>query len=467
MANLPETEDFAEGTYQIETSDRVLGGPGGIANKQAEQLGNRTAWLRGAIAKIVNGTTTVGKAAKLATSRTLRFKGALSGSGSYDGGSDTEITLTLADSGVAAGSYTKVTINEKGLATGGSNPTSLSDYGITDGVSKAESGVGSVPEEIRGNLSDLPTTRFVTVSNLTTDKPANVAYAAGVHLKFPGDRYGFDLISSINSEWFGLRRIDKDGNGTWRVLYHSGNFDPAGKADKATTLGGYGISDAYTKTETKTAIADAVAALVASSPESLDTLKELADALGRDPNFATTMTNALAAKAPLASPNFSGIPQVPTAPEGDNSAKAANTNFVYLAFSRLLVSATESIKGIARFASQAEVNAGADDNSIVTPKKLRSGFQIQLSVNGYIYFPSWLGGLVWQWGNRAFTSGATSTFTTPFPNEALIVWALPNSIVGGSPSTVAANVQSLNQQSMILSWTAGGTYNFFWFALGR
>lgn len=40
----------------------------------------------------------------------------------------------------------------------------------------------------------------------------------------------------------------------------------------------------------------AVAALVGSSPEALDTLAELADALGNDPNFATTMLNALAGK---------------------------------------------------------------------------------------------------------------------------------------------------------------------------
>lgn len=43
----------------------------------------------------------------------------------------------------------------------------------------------------------------------------------------------------------------------------------------------------------------AVAALVGSSPEALDTLAELADALGNDPNFATTMLNALAGKQPL------------------------------------------------------------------------------------------------------------------------------------------------------------------------
>ncbi|GCZ18356.1 phage tail protein [Escherichia coli] len=43
----------------------------------------------------------------------------------------------------------------------------------------------------------------------------------------------------------------------------------------------------------------AISALVDSSPEALDTLNELAAALGNDPNFATTMTNALAGKQPL------------------------------------------------------------------------------------------------------------------------------------------------------------------------
>ncbi|WP_105266219.1 prophage tail fiber N-terminal domain-containing protein [Escherichia sp. MOD1-EC6097] len=42
-----------------------------------------------------------------------------------------------------------------------------------------------------------------------------------------------------------------------------------------------------------------LAALVDSSPETLDTLNELAAALGNDPNFATTVTNALAGKQPL------------------------------------------------------------------------------------------------------------------------------------------------------------------------
>lgn len=63
-----------------------------------------------------------------------------------------------------------------------------------------------------------------------------------------------------------------------------------------------------TQIATTAFVKSAIAALVASSPAALDTLNELAAALGNDPNFATTMTNALAGKQPLDSTltNLSG-----------------------------------------------------------------------------------------------------------------------------------------------------------------
>lgn len=50
--------------------------------------------------------------------------------------------------------------------------------------------------------------------------------------------------------------------------------------------------------------------LVASAPSTLDTLNELATALGNDANFSTTVTNSLAAKAPSASPTFTGTTKI-------------------------------------------------------------------------------------------------------------------------------------------------------------
>lgn len=46
MANLPETPVFTADIYQIETTDRVLGGPDGVVNLQAKQIADRTAYLK-------------------------------------------------------------------------------------------------------------------------------------------------------------------------------------------------------------------------------------------------------------------------------------------------------------------------------------------------------------------------------------------------------------------------------------
>ena len=72
----------------------------------------------------------------------------------------------------------------------------------------------------------------------------------------------------------------------------------------------------------------AIAALVASSPAALDTLNELAAALGNDANFAATVTNALALKAPLASPALTGNPTAPTQAQFDADTSLATTAFV-------------------------------------------------------------------------------------------------------------------------------------------
>ena len=71
-----------------------------------------------------------------------------------------------------------------------------------------------------------------------------------------------------------------------------------------------------------------IANLADSAPAALDTLNELAAALGDDPNFATTVTNSLALKAPLASPTFTGNPAAPTPSPGDNDTSIATTAFV-------------------------------------------------------------------------------------------------------------------------------------------
>lgn len=54
----------------------------------------------------------------------------------------------------------------------------------------------------------------------------------------------------------------------------------------------------------------AIVDLVGGAPGALNTLIELASALNNDANFGTTVTNSLALKAPIASPNFTGSPTI-------------------------------------------------------------------------------------------------------------------------------------------------------------
>ena len=72
-----------------------------------------------------------------------------------------------------------------------------------------------------------------------------------------------------------------------------------------------------------------IAALIGGAPGALDTLNELAEALNDDADFHTSVTNALALKAALASPIFTGTPKAPTPPAGDDSTRLATTAWVH------------------------------------------------------------------------------------------------------------------------------------------
>lgn len=86
--------------------------------------------------------------------------------------------------------------------------------------------------------------------------------------------------------------------------------------------------DSSTTLATTAFVNAAILRLIGAAPGALDTLEELANALGDDPNFATTMTNLIAEKAPLNSPALTGTPMAPTPESGDSSTTIATTAFV-------------------------------------------------------------------------------------------------------------------------------------------
>jgi hypothetical protein len=70
-----------------------------------------------------------------------------------------------------------------------------------------------------------------------------------------------------------------------------------------------------------------VAALVNSAGSTLDTLGEIATALGNDANLSTTLTTSIGLKAPLASPTFTGTVTIPEGASISGFAPLANATF--------------------------------------------------------------------------------------------------------------------------------------------
>ena len=190
-------------------------------------------------------------------------------------------------------------------------------------------------------------------------------------------------------------------------------------------------------------VKSAIAALVASSPAALDTLNELAAALGNDPKFATTVTNALAGKQPLDSTltNLSG--------------KTVNGILQYL--------------GLGEAAKR---DVGTGKNQIPD----MNNFTSSLTSPGWQKLPS---GLIIQWGtaNPSSTGEIFITFPVAFSAYPMYVGfgpqqvSLPN--VVQSPVISAPTITNLGcgVRNLMIP-TAGGVpvasmSSFFWIAVGK
>ncbi|WP_097290498.1 tail fiber protein [Escherichia coli] len=115
----------------------------------------------------------------------------------------------------------------------------------------------------------------------------------------------------------------------------------------------------------------AITTLINGAPSTLDTLKEIAAAINNDPNFSTTINNALALKAPLASPALTGVPTAPTAAQGTNNTQIATTAYVRAAISALVGSSPEALDTLNELAAA----LGNDPNFATTMTNALAGKQ--------------------------------------------------------------------------------------------
>ncbi|MGS8527441.1 phage tail-collar fiber domain-containing protein [Escherichia coli] len=126
-----------------------------------------------------------------------------------------------------------------------------------------------------------------------------------------------------------------------------------------------------TQVATTAFVQAALTALINGAPATLDTLKEIAAAINNDPNFSTTINNALALKAPLSSPALTGTPTAPTAAQSVNNTQIATTVFVKSAIAGMVGSAPAALDTLNELAAA----LGNDPNFATTMLNALAGKQ--------------------------------------------------------------------------------------------
>ncbi|CAD5451894.1 phage tail protein [Escherichia coli] len=191
-----------------------------------------------------------------------------------------------------------------------------------------------------------------------------------------------------------------------------------------------------TQIATTAFVKSAIAEMVGSAPAALDTLNELAAALGNDPNFATTMLNALAGKQPL-----------------DNT---------------LTKLSGKDVAGLLAYLGLGEAakrDVGTGDNQIPDMGAFASG-------SGWFRLP---GGYIVQFGTF---SGNTTRFISghfpiPFPNQPMVSVSVMSDAVQSAPSNPAPQVLSVNFEHISNSaWRVATSdisqqYRFSYISIGR
>ncbi|HFE3586619.1 TPA: phage tail protein [Escherichia coli] len=234
-----------------------------------------------------------------------------------------------------------------------------------------------------------------------------------------------------------------------------------------------------TQVATTAFVQAALTALINGAPATLDTLKEIAAAINNDPNFSTTINNALALKAPLSSPALTGTPTAPTAAQSVNNTQIATTAFVKSAIAGMVGSAPAALDTLNELAAAlgndpnfatTMLNAlagkqpldntltnlsGKDVAGLLTYLGLGEAAKLGAAVGvtgntGRILIPALIGGveqnIIFQWVS-GFLSDSTGVATVTLP------MAFPNALFHATAIDSGASASSWNG-------SAGTTWGF-------
>ena len=290
-----------------------------------------------------------------------------------------------------AGEFTRVKVNNRGVVVSGDNPGTLAAMGITDTYTKPQI-------DTMVSASALPIGAMVAF-------PVN-KIAPGF-LEINGSVQSIAAYPDLATFLGTAFNKGDEGTGNFRLPESRGEFlrgwDHGRGIDAARTIGSYqaGQIESHYHTYNVTSVTAGSGGVSTATPTDTAGSVKFTNASGGSetrPRNLAVMWCLKAWNAPINQGNI------------DIAALAA-----------LAAQATEINQGTAKVATDAQMLDSANDAVIATPKKLRKGFAISLTTNGYITFPSWLGGLIIQWGVGLFSNDTPMTFPIAFPSACLAV----------------------------------------------
>ena len=267
------------------------------------------------------------------------------------------------------------------------------------------------------------------------------------------------------------------------------------------TLQGFGISDAYTQTETN----ELLRAGTQASPYDVTPSQWLCTGsfgLGSTYAAGPLAPEGISASAEMGSGLYRYSPETTGAPTfGEvygavyHAAMATDANGTFgnqlaigyasdsIGFRRLtagawspwlelyhtgnLNQATIETLGLTRLADAAEVIAGNSTHKAITPATVLFGFQALKGATGYIKFPTWLGGLIIQWTKTPVLSTAVAyTWIYPIAFPGMVV-GINGMFIGWSQGTLEVTEQPTLTHAKFGNGLAGSVNGpAFVFALG-
>ena len=334
---VPVTDnDIDLGTSSLEFKDLYLDGTATVDTLQVDENGTVTGNFT------VNGNTVLGNATSDTVTYTARAASDFipSADGTYDLGSSTNEWQDLHIDGTAT--IDTLQVDENGAVTGN----------LSVGGNMSTTGTNA----IGGTLSVTGATTLNSTLGVTS------AATLGSTLAVTGTSVFTGTVTANGGVIGNLTgNVTSSGTSTFADIDMSGTIDMG--SNKITSVTNpTSAQDAATKAY----VDSEVAGLVDSAPGALDTLNELAAAIGDDANFSTTITNSIATKLPLAGGTMTGAIAMgnskitglatPTA-----STDAATKGYIDSTFSETAAAAASATAAAASAASAASSYDQFDD----------------------------------------------------------------------------------------------------------